>query len=230
MLALCLLISAPPQISQLLGSGPVTIARWSGTELKGAETSNCRVVYAARGTFDATIESDPPARLLEGDVFYVTPGMRYTFAVDPRTALAAPPELVLFDVACDMTTMTTRTLRVRTSEHVNHTIANGLGSAAVLLDASNLGHPALAMTRLVMREGAEVPKHVHQDSDEILLVLEGESFMLVDGKATKLVAGDVVRIPKGREHSAKVPKRFVAVQVYAPGGPEQRFKAGPVTK
>lgn len=231
MLMLTLILSAAPPQSTVLLSGAVTITRFTGTTLNGTEAVNCRVIYASHGAFDAVIEADPPARLLEGDVLYVTPGVRYSLTVDPRTTLAIPAQLVTFDIGCIAAQpAATRALRIRTGEHVVHTVANGLGSAAVLLDAANLGHPGFALTRLGMREGAEVPRHVHQDADEVLLVLEGEAFMLVDGKATKLAAGDAVRIEKGHEHSAKVPKRFLALQVYAPAGPEQRFKGAPVEK
>jgi quercetin dioxygenase-like cupin family protein len=242
MLALALLClaadakKAPPESARLLDSGPALITRWTfarqGLELaSGVDKEKTRILYAQRGDFDLTLEDNPPQKLLEGELVYLTPSLRYALTSDPRAHLAGAPELVSIDIHVEEAArLDVRSIKVRTAEHVNHTIASGLGTAAVLLDASNLGHSRFAVSRLAMRAGAEVPKHVHADSDEILLALEGEAFMLVEGKATKIVAGETARILRGAEHSAKVPKRFVALQVYAPAGPEQRFKSAPAAK
>ncbi|MCC6806146.1 MAG: cupin domain-containing protein [Deltaproteobacteria bacterium] len=234
MLALVILIATSPEPSQLLDAGAVTITKWTyqkpGLALAGAiDEKKTRVIYTLRGEFDVSIEAGPPQRLLEGEVLYLTPGLRYALTADARAHLATPPIVITFDVTADEgTNLDVRSLKIRTAEHVNHTIAGGAGTAAVLLDRMNLGHGSFALSRLTMRAGAEVPRHVHESADEILLAVEGEAFMLVAGKAAKLVAGEAVRIPKGTEHSARVPKRFTALQIYAPSGPEQRFKSAPV--
>lgn len=64
---------------------------------------------------------------------------------------------------------------------------------------------------------------MHSDEDEIWLVLRGEAFILLQGQAKKLSPGDAIRIPRGKQHSAKIPEQLVVLQVFAPGGPEQRL-------
>jgi mannose-6-phosphate isomerase-like protein (cupin superfamily) len=49
----------------------------------------------------------------------------------------------------------------------------------------------------------------------------------VAGQQFPIGAGDAFRIPAGAEHSFTVEDKLTAVQIYAPGGPEQRFKSAP---
>jgi mannose-6-phosphate isomerase-like protein (cupin superfamily) len=77
---------------------------------------------------------------------------------------------------------------------------------------------------------AGLAEHVHEHEWEALALLDGEG-ALVRGAAPaeeriEARAGSIVTIPAGVRHawkpSGKAP--LVAVQVYAPPGPEQRFK------
>jgi mannose-6-phosphate isomerase-like protein (cupin superfamily) len=85
----------------------------------------------------------------------------------------------------------------------------------------------VALSVLALDATAAVPEHVHADETEVLYVLAGAADMVVDG--VKLPVGEhtVVQIPKGTKHQATVTAALRAVQVYTPGGPEQRFKPGP---
>lgn len=78
--------------------------------------------------------------------------------------------------------------------------------------------------------GVKVPAHMHEKSAELLYILEGAGEMVVDGKRTPVKTGHMIQVPPGVKHSFSIPKksngRFVAVQIYAPAGPEQRFKKG----
>jgi len=78
--------------------------------------------------------------------------------------------------------------------------------------------------------GVTVPEHKHEISAEMLYVLEGAGEMVVAGKRTAVKTGHMIQVPPGVKHSFSIhkdsDKRFVAVQVYAPAGPEQRFKRG----
>lgn len=72
-----------------------------------------------------------------------------------------------------------------------------------------------------------IPEHVHDTSTEILIAIEATGTMIVDGKAQHLGNRQVVAIPPGAKHSY-VPDagtKLVAFQMYAPPGPEERFKA-----
>lgn len=83
-----------------------------------------------------------------------------------------------------------------------------------------------SMTRLTAFPGAKIAEHVHADSDELLLIEEGTGTMTLGERVLTVSAGQAIRIPKGTKHSfthtGKTPLK--AVQVYAPAGPEQRFK------
>lgn len=107
-------------------------------------------------------------------------------------------------------------------------IAAGRGQAALLLNAGT-GSREAAISRLVLRSGAEVPEHVHAQSAEFLYVVRGEVVVRIEGKAHSLRAGDAVRIPAGQKHSGAVPisvEQAELVQVYVGPGPEQRFTQG----
>jgi quercetin dioxygenase-like cupin family protein len=118
--------------------------------------------------------------------------------------------------------------RVSSKEAPRHLIANGKGSATLLLNAST-GATAASMTLLELGKGATVPEHVHETSVEILYIEEGAVEMTLNGQKLRAERGDALYIPAGAKHSAQVvsdgPLRVV--QVYAGPGPEQRFTQGP---
>jgi quercetin dioxygenase-like cupin family protein len=105
-----------------------------------------------------------------------------------------------------------------------HPISGGKGTASILFGSAE-GATEGAMTLLVLQPGASVPEHVHESSVELLYVLSGEAEMTVDGKTLHVGPETGVRIPKGARHSARVvgEKALRGLQVYTPGGPEQRF-------
>lgn len=72
--------------------------------------------------------------------------------------------------------------------------------------------------------GAEIPRHTHDESAEILYILSGGGHLTIGSE--KLAFGDAqaIHLPEGQPHAAKFTERTVALQVYAPAGPEQRFK------
>ena len=74
---------------------------------------------------------------------------------------------------------------------------------------------------------APVAEHAHSDSWEILCAVEGAGTFTRDGKNQRLGAGDIVTVPPGVKHAWNPDPgtNLVAVQIYAPPGPEQRFKA-----
>jgi quercetin dioxygenase-like cupin family protein len=100
-------------------------------------------------------------------------------------------------------------------------ILGGKGEVRLLLDGSDA---PLALDALSAEAGARVPPHKHDASDEILYITGGRGTTTVGGQAVAVQAGDSLRIPAGVEHSLDVDEKLTAVQVYAPGGPEQRFK------
>lgn len=119
--------------------------------------------------------------------------------------------------------------RVSTSEAPRHAIAQGKGSATLLLNPGT-GASAASLQLLELQPGGTVPEHVHEGSAEILYIEEGEAEMTVAGQTLRVGKGDAVYIPAGAKHSAKVVSEHAAlraVQVYAGPGPELRFTQGP---
>ena len=67
-----------------------------------------------------------------------------------------------------------------------------------------------------------------KDADEILYILEGDGELTLDGKKIQVSAGSAVFIPRNAPHSfISGAQGLKALQVYAPGGPEQRFLKAP---
>lgn len=103
-------------------------------------------------------------------------------------------------------------------------IGGGQAMVRLLLDGSGA---QVAVDELTIQAGVTVPMHKHDTADEILYILEGSATTTVGGKPLKVGPGDILLIPKGVLHQVVVDAPIKAVQVYSPGGPEQRFKQPP---
>jgi mannose-6-phosphate isomerase-like protein (cupin superfamily) len=85
--------------------------------------------------------------------------------------------------------------------------------------------PELYLGRL---EGtAGVAEHNHATSWEILAAVEANGTFVLDGTEGRLASRQIVMIPPGARHAWKPEpgSKLVAIQMYAPPGPEQRFVA-----
>jgi mannose-6-phosphate isomerase-like protein (cupin superfamily) len=63
-----------------------------------------------------------------------------------------------------------------------------------------LGAVGDAKVKVLKMGGDGIPPETHADFDEMLIVLEGELPLVVDGVRHHLVAGDFFLIPKGQSH------------------------------
>jgi len=111
--------------------------------------------------------------------------------------------------------------------------AGGELRVSILLDEQGQGARHAALTRLDASAAASVPLHTHNDSAEVIFIEEGEGRMLVGDQHVAVRSGTFVYIPPRTPHSftpsGNSPLR--AMQVYAPAGPEQRFRQiAPVTE
>lgn len=105
------------------------------------------------------------------------------------------------------------------------TIAAGKGRARLLLDALSTASPAAALGLLRFEQGTVLPEHAHGSEAEVLHVLRGRGELTVEGRPHMLWPSSTTHLPAGRRHSFRVLEGpFEAVQVYVPGGPEQRFR------
>jgi mannose-6-phosphate isomerase-like protein (cupin superfamily) len=90
--------------------------------------------------------------------------------------------------------------------------------------------PAAVLDLLRFSADADFADHVHEQSWETLVVLEGDGAVVRKGSSGddrfEARPGMIVTLPRGVRHawksSGKTP--LLAIQVLAPPGPEQRFK------
>ncbi len=98
-----------------------------------------------------------------------------------------------------------------------------------LFDPSSTDSNVVALSVVEFSPGAEVPRHDHGGSAEILYILSGAGELQIGSE--KLVFGpdQAIHLPEGQPHAAKFkgPDKTVALQIYAPAGPEQRYKGAP---
>ena len=77
--------------------------------------------------------------------------------------------------------------------------------------------------------GAEIPRHTHEGSEEILYVISGGGELTVGSDKIKFGREQAIHIPDGPAARHQVPRRReggMVLQAFAPGGPEtERFKA-----
>ena len=103
----------------------------------------------------------------------------------------------------------------------SYKISGGKATARLLLDGTGA---KLAVDELDAAAGTTIAGHKHQAQDEELFFLSGRSMTTVGKQVYETAAGDAMRIPSNTTHSMKVTEPLKAIQIYAPGGPEQRFK------
>lgn len=105
-------------------------------------------------------------------------------------------------------------------------LAGGSGTVRLLLEPAVTGSPAFSLGLVEFAPGSEVPRHSHAGATEVLYVLSGGGTLTVGSESFPFAAGAVLHLPPDQPHGAKIGPgdKTVAVQLYAPAGPEQRFK------
>ena len=103
----------------------------------------------------------------------------------------------------------------------SYPIAGGKGPAKLLLDGTGA---KLAVDLIEADAGAAIPSHKHAREEEDLFFVSGRSTTTVGKAAFETAPGDAMRIAPNAAHAMKVTEPLKAIQIYAPGGPEQRFK------
>ena len=96
----------------------------------------------------------------------------------------------------------------------------------ILLDEASTGSD-VGFSLGTFLPGANVAEHVHEGVAELLCIMSGEMELVIDGATVIAREGSAVYIPPDVPHSAQVLSGIEPVkviQVYSPGGAEQRFK------
>jgi quercetin dioxygenase-like cupin family protein len=152
---------------------------------------------------------------------------------DPRDPEARADFEVIRDTARAKAPPASRgRLVVRSADDVKPLSAlGGKASVRILFDEKSTGTPALAVDLIEFAPGTEVPRHDHPGTTELLYILDGGGTLTVGSESYRFGAAEVLHIPPGQPHAVKFTgsERTVAIQLYAPAGPEQRFRGPPET-
>lgn len=183
------------------------------------EEGSCKRVFlaAAQGTISVDGES-----LGEGDVMLVA----HPFKLDVRgTGLAAYAETPFSGpLGCD-TLSRPAPAKTIVRASAAPTLSWGQGTMSAHLDVEKDRAPEAYLGRLTGT--ASVAEHVHAGSWEVLFAMEASGTFTIDGIPYRLESRQVLFVPAGTKHSwaPDSGSRLAAVQMYVPGGPEQRFRA-----
>jgi mannose-6-phosphate isomerase-like protein (cupin superfamily) len=210
------------------------IRRWDISSLKAAEGDQLVFPLAFKPDDQPqvkleTLDVRGPTRVTQEAVLYVVRG-RIKAGPDVLNAddlvwLRAPATIDRVDieqpVIVEITGMTGQPMVVRKALTKSYPIAGGKGQATLFLDGTS---QPIAIEKITAEKGVKIPPHTHAGSEELLYIVSGKGMTRIGDKPVFTTAGTILRIPAGVEHSLTVDEPLVAVQVYAPGGPEQRFK------
>jgi quercetin dioxygenase-like cupin family protein len=103
----------------------------------------------------------------------------------------------------------------------------GKGKIKPLIEPAKTGNDALYVGILEADPGAVVPRNTHNGSAEILYVMSGAGDVTIGSEKIAFGAEEALHIPDGQPHAAKFtgPEKTIMVQVFAPAGPEERYRA-----
>jgi len=121
-----------------------------------------------------------------------------------------------------------RRFAVRADHIPTYVVMGGKGGVKILLDQETVGAKEASMGLITALPGTVIPPHTH-DGAEFVYVLEGRGEVFLAGQTIPIEGGMALYIPPNTEHGVKVTTEVTplrAIQVYAPPGPEQRFKTG----
>jgi len=107
-----------------------------------------------------------------------------------------------------------------------HTAAGGKIKVHALFDAANTGSDAASASVVEFAAGSELPRHSHDGSAEIIYVLSGGGDVTIGSEKISFGPDQVIHIPEGQPHAVKFTggEKTTALQIFAPAGPEQKYK------
>jgi quercetin dioxygenase-like cupin family protein len=108
-------------------------------------------------------------------------------------------------------------------------LPGGKSRVRMLFTPEGVGRTNAYFGMLEADPGVEIPRHQHDGSAEILYVLQGAGELTVGSEKIPFGPETAIHIPDGQPHAAKFigPDKAILLQLYAPPGPEARFKAAP---
>jgi quercetin dioxygenase-like cupin family protein len=203
----------------LEGAGKLTVAGKTRRIRRG------QMIHLARGArHSLSIPKDSAGRLVAVQVYAgAGPEQRFKKGKPVASGPINPPLPLIGLFGPANAEPSTRSPYLASSAET-YQIAGGKGLVRMVHQGPNY------MGLLEASPGLAVPEHAHERSTEMLYVLEGAGTMILGGKQVPVKSGHFIQVPPGMKHAFSISKdskrRFVAVQIYSPAGPEQRFKKG----
>ena len=79
-----------------------------------------------------------------------------------------------------------------------------------------VGGEQVLLCRVRYEPGKEVPWHRHEDTEQVMFILEGEVEMTIEDETQTLVPGDVVVVNRGLHHALRSPGGVTFMEALAP--------------
>jgi quercetin dioxygenase-like cupin family protein len=104
-------------------------------------------------------------------------------------------------------------------------INGGKGKARILIDEKATGSTAMSLSLVEFSPGLDLPRHEHAGSSEVLYVQAGGGKLTVGSDAMPFGPDTALAIPADQPHAGHIGGApTAAVQIFAPAGPEQRYR------
>jgi quercetin dioxygenase-like cupin family protein len=79
-----------------------------------------------------------------------------------------------------------------------------------------IGGDQVLLCRVRYEPGKQVPWHAHADTEQVMIILDGEVEMTIEDETKTLVAGDVVVVNRGLRHKLYSERGVSFVEALAP--------------
>jgi quercetin dioxygenase-like cupin family protein len=79
-----------------------------------------------------------------------------------------------------------------------------------------IGGDQVLLCKVQYEPGKQVPWHVHEDTEQVMFILEGEIEMTIEDETATLGAGDVVVINRGQHHKVYSENGVTFMEALAP--------------
>ncbi len=202
---------------------------------------SARLLYVLEGKGRILAPGVPPGELGPGTAVYVKPGAAHAFDVQspqkplrllqvfaplgPERVFRDPSKREDYEVIRGKPEATEQPfLIVHPADVKALPLSGGKGKVQIMLDPQKTGGRQAYLGVLELEAGAAVGEHKHAAEAEILFVAEGEAELVSGGVTLRAERDTALHVPVGVPHAGRTAKGARIIQIYAPGGPEQRFK------
>jgi quercetin dioxygenase-like cupin family protein len=79
-----------------------------------------------------------------------------------------------------------------------------------------IGGEQVLLCKVNYEPGKQVPWHTHEDTEQVMLILEGEVEMTIEEETTTLKAGDVAVVNRGLKHKLYSESGVTFIEALAP--------------